>query len=132
MREYYLSLSVSLLRSPRPVLCHLMSFAIKPQRLWDERRFQADQRYLVNWPLFVCSQFCNRIRTDLDNNSRFHNEHINSGNNAAASFKNLVNFGPVTPEITFICVLVPLYGLGAKIGLRSLFVALELPDVLED
>jgi len=55
---------------------------------------------------------------------------INTGDGAATSCRNLVNFGAVTPEITFL-VRVPLCGYGAKIGLLSPFVALAFPDALD-
>jgi len=54
----------------------------------------------------------------FQNGMQYHHQHngIDTGDNAATSCKNLVNFGAVTPEITFlICVL--LYGYWAKISL---------------
>jgi len=56
---------------------------------------------------------------------------INTVDDAATSHKNLVNFGAVTPEITFL-ICVPLCGYCAKISLRSPFVALAFPDALDD
>jgi len=44
---------------------------------------------------------------------------------------NLVNFGTVTPEITFL-ICVPLCGYWVKIGLWSPFVTLAFPDALDD
>jgi len=46
--------------------------------------------------------------------------------------KNLVNFGAVTPEITFFFICVPLCGYLAKIGRRSPFVALAFTNALDD
>jgi len=48
---------------------------------------------------------------------------LNTGNDTATSCKNLVNFGAVTSEITFL-ICVPLCGYWTKFGLRSPFVAL--------
>jgi len=48
---------------------------------------------------------------------------VKTGDDAAISYKNLVNFGAVTIEITFF-VCVPSYGYCAKICLRSPFIAL--------
>ena len=51
---------------------------------------------------------------------------------AATSFRNLVNFGAVTSEITFLIVCEPSYGYWAKIGLRSPFVMLAFPGALDN
>ena len=48
---------------------------------------------------------------------------INTSDDAATSCENLVNFGAVTPGITFL-ICVPWCGYWAKIGRRSPFVAL--------
>jgi len=49
----------------------------------------------------------------------------------AALCKNLVNFGAVTSEITFLICL-PLCGYWTKFGLRSPFIALAFADALDD
>jgi len=59
------------------------------------------------------------------------NKSVNKGVDVAISCKNLVNFGAVIPEITFL-ISVPLCGYSAKIGLRSPFVKLAFPDSLDD
>jgi len=56
---------------------------------------------------------------------------INTGDDAAISSKNLVNLVAVTSEIMFL-ICVPSCGYWAKIGLRSLFVALAFPNTLND
>jgi len=56
---------------------------------------------------------------------------VNTGDDAAICCKNFVNFSAIISEITFtICV--PLYGYWAKIGLRSPFIALAFPNLLDD
>ena len=56
-------------------------------------------------------------------------EHINSEENAAISWKNLVNFSQVTPIIMLhSCVL--LYCYWSKIGLPSSFIALAFPNAI--
>ena len=56
---------------------------------------------------------------------------INISDDAATSPKNLVNFGAVTPEITFL-ICVPLCVYCVKFGLQSPFVVLTFPDALDD
>jgi len=56
---------------------------------------------------------------------------INTDDDVAISRKNVVNFGVLTPKITFL-ICVPSCGYWAKIGRRSQFVALAFPNVLDD
>ena len=55
---------------------------------------------------------------------------INSGDDGATSYKNLVNFCLVTPEMTrLICV--PMYLFGAKIDLTPAFIVLPFTNATE-
>ena len=56
---------------------------------------------------------------------------INTIDDAATSYKNLVNFGSLIDEITFL-ICVPLSGYWAKIGQRSPFGTLAFPNALDD
>jgi len=58
-------------------------------------------------------------------------EDINTGDDAATFCKNLMSFGAVTPEITFL-IRVTLYAYWAKIGLLSPFVILAFANALDD
>jgi len=55
---------------------------------------------------------------------------VNTSDEAATLHDNLVNFGAVTTEIRFL-ICAPLCGYWAKIGRRSPFVTLALPNALD-